>query len=280
MTFDYKAPVDKLLRISEITGDYRHATWPDYVARYKLVPEHVPELIRVVQDLETFWNLPTEDAPAALAPYHAVRALGQLGQPTAIEPLMALLLDIYAVWDGDDYLSEEIPQAIGLMGSAALEPIRQFLADGKNGTWPRMFMSSALEVIAEQDPALRETCAAIIASVLINFQSLPIDLTSSLISTLVDLKGVEHASLIEAAFAADCVDLMVRGDWEDIQIDLGLLDKRITPPPNLRLVKTPRSPKQSFETLVKKANRRKRHFQGQATKKKKAKQKKRKKRKR
>ena len=36
---------------------------------------------------------------------------------------------------------------------------------------------------------------------------------------------------MEAAFAADKVDLSIRGDWEEIQIELGLLDERITPVP-------------------------------------------------
>jgi hypothetical protein len=43
------------------------------------------------------------------------------------------------------------------------------------------------------------------------------------------MNGRESADVIEQAFASGRVDLMVRGDWEDVQIELGLLDKRITP---------------------------------------------------
>jgi hypothetical protein len=34
---------------------------------------------------------------------------------------------------------------------------------------------------------------------------------------------------MEQAFVADRVDLSIMGDWEDVQIDLGLLEERLTP---------------------------------------------------
>jgi hypothetical protein len=33
---------------------------------------------------------------------------------------------------------------------------------------------------------------------------------------------------MEAAYAAGAVDSTVFGDWEDVQVDLGLLDERVT----------------------------------------------------
>ena len=35
---------------------------------------------------------------------------------------------------------------------------------------------------------------------------------------------------MEAAFVAEKVDLSIAGDWEDVQIALGLLAQRLTPP--------------------------------------------------
>ena len=46
---------------------------------------------------------------------------------------------------------------------------------------------------------------------------------------LAELKVVEAAPLMEEAFAARRVDDMVMGDWEDVQIELGLLAERLTP---------------------------------------------------
>jgi hypothetical protein len=48
------------------------------------------------------------------------------------------------------------------------------------------------------------------------------------------LERVEAAPVIEQAYAANQVDLMFQGDWEDAQVYLGLLDHRHSPPPDLR----------------------------------------------
>ena len=37
---------------------------------------------------------------------------------------------------------------------------------------------------------------------------------------------------MEQAFAADKVDISIQGDWEDVQIELGLLAERLTPQPH------------------------------------------------
>ena len=43
-----------------------------------------------------------------------------------------------------------------------------------------------------------------------------------LISNLVDLQAVETINLIEQAFKANHVDTSIMGDWEDVQVELGL----------------------------------------------------------
>jgi hypothetical protein len=53
-------------------------------------------------------------------------------------------------------------------------------------------------------------------------------LNGFLIANLLYLKAVEAAPVMERAFAADCVDETIVGDWEDVQIKLGLLDSRKT----------------------------------------------------
>ena len=57
-------------------------------------------------------------------------------------------------------------------------------------------------------------------------------LNGILVATLLDLNAVEAASMMEQAFAAKAVELAVAGDWEDVQIELGLKDERETPKPN------------------------------------------------
>jgi hypothetical protein len=37
--------------------------------------------------------------------------------------------------------------------------------------------------------------------------------------------------VMERAFAADRVDISIPGDWEDVQVELGLIEERQTPRP-------------------------------------------------
>ncbi len=48
---------------------------------------------------------------------------------------------------------------------------------------------------------------------------------------MADLKATEAAPLVERVFQANVVDLSVVGDFEHYQIAVGLLEKRLTPPP-------------------------------------------------
>ena len=228
-TLDYSNPVDQLLAIPDYKGGYRYQGWSDYVGSYGLLAEHVPELIRLATDIDRIWSLPETEDTIAYAPLHAVRALGQLGDSRAIGPLLELIVYNYDTYGGGDFLTELIPQAVGLMGQAAIEPIRAFLADDASGLWPRVFMTAALEVIAKAQPELRQLCSDVLADLLANYKQIDTDLTSSLVSSLVELEAVEHAGLLEAAFADGYVDELVRGDWEDVQVELGLLAERVTP---------------------------------------------------
>jgi hypothetical protein len=57
-------------------------------------------------------------------------------------------------------------------------------------------------------------------------------LNALLISALLDVRAVQHADLIGRVMTSGPIDERVCGDWEDVQIELGLLDSRITPPPH------------------------------------------------
>ena len=54
-----------------------------------------------------------------------------------------------------------------------------------------------------------------------------------LVSALIDLDVTrpDAVAAMEAAYAADNVDESVCGDWQDVQVELGLLSGRLTPKP-------------------------------------------------
>src|SRR2546428_66818 len=80
----------------------------------------------------------------------------------------------------------------------------------------------ALGLVGKTHPAARGECVARLSAQLERFAEQSELLNAFLVSPLLDLHGVEAAPVMERAFAAARVDETVLGDWEDVQIDLGL----------------------------------------------------------
>jgi HEAT repeat protein len=217
----YLPPVSELLTLGacEVGGE-----WLDYTA-LGIGPEHIPELIRMAMDPELHEAYVEETG--ADAAIHAWRALGQLRAEAAIEPLVQLLTRIDD--EADDWVSEEIPPVLERIGPAALATLVPYLADPSHGLWARVSAAEVLGGIGTRFPETRSTCVDALLGQLERLAENDPDLNAFLILPLTQLKAVEAAPAIERAFAADAVDTTVMGDWEDVQVELGLLERRQTP---------------------------------------------------
>jgi hypothetical protein len=218
--FDYSFPVSKLLT----QGDCRHQlAWPNYLA-LGLGIEHIPELIRMALDEALHQSL--SDSLQVWAPIHAWRTLGQLRAEDAVVPLCQLFarIDEYH----DDWLIEDLPLALAMIGPAALPPLANYIADRSHGLWARTAAIKSIKEIGRQHPDTRLECINILSNQLAQFAHDESSFNAFLISRLLDLHAIEAASVIEQAFAANAVDLSIVGDWEDAQIELGLLQNRRT----------------------------------------------------
>ncbi len=222
----YTEPVASLMRLGDVRGK---RTWRDYLAM-GFTEEHVPELCRMILDEGLTWA--DSDTDEVWSGLHAWRTLAQLKAESAMPCLIELLgrVDAYE----DDWTSKELPVVFAHIGQAALEPVQNFLADADQGMWSRTVAAHSLVEIGQRHPDLRADCVAALSRQLAQFADQKDNFNGFLIGYLIDLNGVEAAPVIEQAFAANKVDLLIQGDWEDVQIYLGLLDERITPPPDNR----------------------------------------------
>ena len=57
-----------------------------------------------------------------------------------------------------------------------------------------------------------------------------------LVMSLANLKATETIDVVRKAFFADCIDLTLQGDVEDVEIAMGLRVVRDTPPPDVSLI--------------------------------------------
>jgi hypothetical protein len=106
------------------------------------------------------------------------------------------------------------------------------LQDRARSIRARMSAAASLGKLGQRHPAQRAECVAILSEQLSNAATEDPDLNAGRVAALLDLKAVEAAPVIEAAFAGRYVALEVVGDWEDAQVELGLLEKRLTPQPD------------------------------------------------
>jgi hypothetical protein len=226
----YTDPVKCLLSLNEP----KFQEWLNYLDTFGFNAGHIPELIGMLSDEE----LHTADAQSSdiWAPVHAWRVLGQLKANQAVLVLMSILEN----FPDDEWAHEEIPVVCGMIGEAAIEPVRALLNSPHEDVFINIAAINCLENIATHNSDLKARCVRILVDRLQMYQSNDSEFNGFLISCLVALEAaLTHIELIEAAFEAKCVDETIRGDFEDLQIDLGLLKERITPSRNYLFEKHP-----------------------------------------
>ncbi len=233
----YAPPVDQLLTYGE-GQNVAPEKWPNYL---ELGPglEHVPELIRMAGDEEL--NRAFSDTLEVWAPLHAWRALGQLRAEAAIEPLIAL----FTTLKESEWAFDELPEVLGMIGPAALPALAASLADASLDESTHVNASASVEKIGERWPEARAACVELLTKQLELFDDNGYELNGFLVYALVNLHAREAAPLMERAFAAGSVEEDLVGDWEDVQVELGLLPPEAVRRPWM----LPETPLQPFSAL-------------------------------
>jgi hypothetical protein len=214
-TNSYTPPVSQLLTYGEGQAT-SSKNWPNYL-ELGLGPEHIPDLIRMATDEDL--NTADPESLEVWAPLHAWRTLGQLRAVEAVNPLLSL----FESPDMGDWELTELPDVFAMIGPAALPIIAAFIADTSKDEYARDYSSEGINQIASKFPEARPDCIELLIKQLEKFTANGRDLNASIIYGLAKLKATEAAPLIERAFAANLVDLFLMGDWDDVQVELGLL---------------------------------------------------------
>jgi hypothetical protein len=214
----YDAPVNVLFDLPAPHS----GMWLDYV-EHGIGPAHVEDLVRMATDTDLLWA--DMHTPESWAPVHAWRALGQLRSANAVDPLVALL----PLVDRDDWIASELPSVFERIGAPSIGALTVYVENERNGRFDRAVAAEALARIARADGAHRGAVVETLAAVLSRYATNDPLLNSLVMGCLVDLDAVEKASIMESVFASGRFDLRQMGDWEDVQIELGLLSERTTP---------------------------------------------------
>ena len=222
----YRMPVARLLALGP-PRDRDPDRWTT-AEELGLGLEHVAEIIRVMMDER--WYMLNSELPEVYASVHAWRVVADLRAEESIPALIELLARSDKEWD--QWATEEIPEALGIIGPSAIPALGHYLETCSGDLESCSDMARALQEIAARHPEVRDRVVHILTGRLDRHAEQDKRLNGDLIACLIDLKAVESAPTIESAFAAGDVDSLIDGDWEDVQIELGLRTKRSTPAPD------------------------------------------------
>lgn len=223
MSTPYQPPVAGLLELGE---DALTEEWIDYLA-LGLGPEHVPDLIRMATDERL--NEGESERPETWAPVQAWRALGRLRAEPAVEPL----LELAGKLEDEIFVDPELARVLGMIGRAAIPALARVIADDSADPALHILATQALDEVVAGDESARDEVVPLLVARLETWDRNDDVLNTFLVDALTGLRVMEAAPLMEQAFAAHRVDLVARGDWEDVQVELGLLEKRRTPSPRV-----------------------------------------------
>jgi hypothetical protein len=203
--------------------------WPDY-KQYGITAEDVDDLLRLATDASL--NSADTESKDVWVPLHAWRALGQLGDPRAIKPLISLFDPLC----DDDSAAEELPVVLAMLGDDAIDPLTDFLDDDSHAEFARMMAVGALEEIAQRDPSTRNRIVRIMTDYLGGPDANSRILNGCAVSALVTLQARESIDTLRGVYNSGNVDLFACGDIEDVEIELGFGADRSTPRPSLEKI--------------------------------------------
>lgn len=224
-TNNYTEPVSSLLTYGSADDIY---DWSVYL-ELGLTKEHIPELIRMVGDEKL--NQANGESKEVWAPMHAWRILGQLRATEAIPVLIDQFYQVDEYYD--EWIPTEMPQVFAMIGEPAIQPLTEYAGDTSRPPFARSTAASSLSNIGIAHPETRELCIAGIEKVLADYHQNDRSLNGLLIGSLLTLKATESFPIIQQAYQENCVDVLICGDLEEVEIDLGLREKRTTTASNL-----------------------------------------------
>ena len=225
-TSRYSRVVAKLLTYGSVKDlPMDQPNWPNYL-ELGIEPEHIPELIRLIAD-KSLRDVDIDDSePRVWAAVHAWRALSQLKDISAVEPLLNLYEELLNSDTGyGEWAIEELPEIFARIGPVAIPQLADYLTDTSHNEDARINVLSALQKIGEEHPDTKEEVVSILTQQLERFAEENESINAYVILALSKLGAKDALSLIEHAFAAEKVDEFLI-DLDYVLVEFGLKERK------------------------------------------------------
>jgi hypothetical protein len=223
-TSQYSSPVNQLLTYGDPLTHGRD--WSEYL-NLGITNDHIPSLIQILEDEALFLSESEDEDYWAVV--HAWRLMGVLRAEAAIPALIAVL----GRWGDEEpwweWINEEFPDVFLAIGMVAIPALVEFIADRQQLDFPRGTAARVLRGIAQHYPESRLHCIEGITQQLQAFTDNTPELNAYLIEVLANLRAIESVAVMEQAFQQKCVEESIIGDWDEVQVDLGLKTREEVP---------------------------------------------------
>lgn len=173
--------------------------WLDY-RQYDYTNKDVTPLLAVIVDYQSY--MASSDGAASWKPVHAWRALGQIGLPRAIEPLIGQ----FDLLNEDDWAFIELPQVLAMFGTQALAPLSAYLLESGRDEFGRAMALEALVLIQQDNPELKSAVEAAFADYLAAPDETHIAFNALLVGEILDLGILSLQPAVEALYSKELVD--------------------------------------------------------------------------
>lgn len=208
-------------------GFYNTAELPliDYKTQFQLTIDDLPILAVMIGSDKLYFH---KDENKFFVTLHSACAISDLG----VQGSEVLLINQVYRHDMHDngWISELYPFYLAKFGQSGLNSLQLALDDSKKPFVKAVF-AETLEIIAKQQPDNRQQAIEMLVKQLQNFAQNDTTYNSFVIYYLTNLKQIEQLPLIKQVFDANKADLLHQGDYEEIEMELGVRQERSTPKP-------------------------------------------------
>ena len=191
-----------------------------------LTAEHASELTLMATDPK--FLRAKEDSPKFWGAVHAWYALGQFKVISAVSPL----LDLIAKYPYDLLFDQDLLKVFELMGRGVVPEFRIYINDPAK---PKPSRDMAMGYLGKIGKTHHQDCIDVLNEFLLKADNNDIETNSFAVCALIDIESKESIDIIRQAFLQNRVEIRIPGDIEDVEIALGLREKRDTPKPNYNL---------------------------------------------
>jgi HEAT repeat protein len=150
------------------------------------------------------------------APVHAWRALAQLRDEAAIEPLVRLMRER----SDDDWVLDDLPRVLAEIGPASMDAVKTLLDDRDAEDNARMAAAASLVELATEHEELRPAVAQALRRRLSDCLGNTRYFNGALVNDLLDLGDRDSMPVIERAFAAERVDEWAVGTLANVRAEM------------------------------------------------------------